>query len=759
MKIFTFFIFTFFVSAQTVTISGYIEDAKSGEKLIGANIYEPSTNLGTTSNSYGFYSFTLPKGKHTVVFSYIGYKKQIHTLDLITDKKLTVKLEIGDNISETVEVVAEREKISEKIQMSVVDIPINQIQNLPALGGEVDVLKTVQLLPGVQSGSEGTSGIYVRGGGPDQNLIMIDDAPVYNASHLFGFFSIFNSDAIKKVNLTKGGFPARFGGRLSSVLEMHLKDGNMQEFSGKASIGLIASKIFLEGPINKGKTSFVISGRRTYIDILARPFMDMESGIFGYYFYDFNTKINHIFGENDRVFLSLYTGDDRLYTEEKNKRGSNKFWFGWGNLTSTLRWNHIFNNKLFSNTTVIYSKYQLYIDSEIKTKNFQNREKYTSGIEDFGAKIDFEYHLSPENTYRFGLNAINHKYNPGASSYKGSQIDTVIVPVERFSSNEFSAYFENELRFSSLFSANLGIHSSLFTAQKKIYTSFQPRISVKYMLTSETALKASYVQMNQYIHLLTNSMIGLPTDLWLPATENVPPQKSEQISFGFATNFNQNTYEFSIETYYKTMEDLIEYLPGANFLGENKSWENKVVIGTGKAYGLEFFLQKKTGKTSGWIGYTISRSDRTFSEIENGKTFPYRYDRTHDISFVLNHKYNENWELSASWVYGTGNAVTLGIAKFQTKNPLTSSDEFFDRGTLFSKRNGHRMPAYHRLDFSVKYDFISFGKKSSLIFSLYNAYNRTNPLFIYFSTEDEKKVAKQVGLFPLIPAFNYHIEF
>jgi len=776
----SFLIFGFlasFVHAQKITISGYVQDAASGEKLLYANIFELVLGVGTISNNYGFFSLTLPttnKDSLTVVVSYIGYERWQKKLPPSKDVWLTVNMNPKVVAGKTVEVVADKyERIEKKSQMSRIDIPIRQIEMVPALLGESDVLKAIQLLPGVQSGVEGSSGLYVRGGGPDQNLILLDGATVYNANHLFGFFSVFNADAIKNVSLTKGGFPARFGGRLSSVLEISMKEGNNQKFTGQATIGLVASRFTYEGPLNKGKSSFIISGRRTYIDVLAKPFLD-KNDYGGYYFYDLNAKLNHSFSKNNHLFFSLYTGDDNFYAKQQeediNGFSSNyDFGLGWGNITSTLRWNHLYNKKLFSNLALTYSNFEFYTEMKSSWKEYgtlmeSDRIKYSSGIQDISARIDFDFLPNPRHFIKFGGNVIRHTFNPGVVQFKMSgedmaSIDTLVAPVAKHIAMEASGYIEDDFKLTSALKMNLGIHASLFSVNKKLYSSIEPRVSVRYLL-GNWAIKSSYANMTQYIHLLTNSGIGLPTDLWVPATDKVKPQQSKQIGLGIARSLKKGLVELSVEGYYKTMNNLIEYKEGSGFLGLDTDWQNKIEFGEGRSYGVEFFLQKKSGKTTGWLGYTLSWSDRKFEELNFGKRFPFRYDRRHDIALVLNHSISSKIELSCNWIYGTGNAISLGTARYQGAGSLAEPTKsyYHQEITYYNQRNGFRMVAYHRLDIGVR--FIG-GKNRNRIFSIgiYNAYSRKNPFFYYFDEKEDRRVLKQVSLFPIIPSISYSWKF
>ncbi len=548
--------------------------------------------------------------------------------------------------------------------MSTIKIPIKQITKIPALLGEVDVLKAVQLLPGVQSGTEGASGLYVRGGGPDQNLVLLDGTPVYNVSHLFGFFSIFNADAIKNVELIKGGFPARYGGRLSSVLEINMKEGNLKEYKGEATIGLIASKFTFEGPIKKDRSSFIVSARRTYIDILMQPFIRSQSGeqdvSTGYYFYDLNGKINYKLNEKNWWYLSIYNGDDKFYYKNKpysylydgvRYEEESKANIGWGNITGALRWNHQFNDKLFSNVTTTYSRYKFLIsDYEAQSETTDsthtqtiNSLAYFSGIYDWNGKIDFDYIPSPNHYFRFGANGIYHTFQPGATNFTYSSQTTNIdstIGNKNIYASEFAIYAEDDWKISNHIKANIGLHLSGFLVNEKFYYSAEPRFSARYLFKNDWSIKTSFATMQQYIHLLTNSNIGLPTDLWVPAIDSVLPQKSQQVAFGVAKTLGKK-YLFSVEGYYKWMENLITYKEGANFINTSDNWENKIETGKGWSYGAELFLQKKTGKLTGWIGYTISWTFRQFENLNFGEPFPYKYDRRHDVSIVTSYKINK----------------------------------------------------------------------------------------------------------------------
>lgn len=765
---------------QKVTISGYVEDASSGEKLIGCNIYHKPSQSGTVTNNFGFYSITLDQAETIQLeISYIGYT--LNTLKLKGDVSQSVNVKMkGEVVFEEIEIIASKDKkIENETQMSTIDVPILQIKKIPALMGETDVLKALQLLPGVQSGGEGQAGLYVRGGSPDQNLILLDGVPVYNANHLFGFFSVFNAEAIKDVTLIKGGFPARYGGRLSSVLEINLKDGHQQEFHGDVSIGLVGSKLTLEGPINKGKTTFLVSGRRTYIDLLAKPFIKQSfsqsgsEGDTGYYFYDVNAKVNHTFSQKDRIYLSVYGGNDKFYFNQQDKGiGARDFTdnkLGWGNLTGALRWNHVIHDKLFMNTTLTYSKYRLRTDVSLGTE-FEDKSKelislgYLSGIRDYAAKIDFDYVPSPRHFIRFGSNVILHQFNPGQfdleriSAFNGPNFkQTLGQPIKN--ATELALYAEDDFEITKKLKINAGLHLSGFSVDDAFYTSLQPRLSMRYLLPRGIGLKASFATMRQFINLLSFEGIGLPTDLWLPTTARVKPQESWQAAIGAAKTIG-NDYEISLEAYYKRMDNLIAYKDGSGIF-ELTDWQDRITQGKGEAYGLELFLQKKTGKLSGWIGYTLAWNNRQFSDLNEGRSFPYRYDRRHDLSVVAIYELSKKINISGTWVYGTGNAVMLPKSRYGATSTYGNNFTYINSVEQYGDRNSYRMNPYHRLDIGINFIKTRSNRTRTWSVGAYNAYANNNPFFVYFDTDFDtnERVLKQVSLFPLIPYVTYSLKF
>jgi outer membrane receptor for ferrienterochelin and colicin len=787
---------SFLATAQKITVSGYVRDKSTGESLINANIYQKESLSGTISNEYGFFSLSLDAGLNTLVFSYVGYNKIESELILINDTNLLVELDMMTELEEVKVYGNEVSKVT-RTQMSMIEIPTATFTKVPLLLGEPDVLKVIQLLPGVQSGTEGTSGIYVRGGGPDQNLFLLDGVPVYNANHLFGFFSVFNPAAVKTVKLYKGGFPARFGGRLSSVIDIRMKEGNMKELKGEFSIGLISSRFSLEGPIVKDKTSFIISGRRTYIDLLARPLIEIVNRstdgydyMGGYYFYDLNAKINHIFSDKSRLYFSSYLGLDKAYTIEEGYfvenhiRYDDRFESGlkWGNITNALRWNYVFNPKLFSNFTFTYSKYNFNVGSESMRVNTRDNKKiedifdYDSGIEDFAARIDFDYFPSARHSVKMGIGSIYHTFTPGVNHFRFIDEENVAAPRDTtFGNNNVAAkeiriFGEDIFDISKKFQVNIGAHFSLFNVQGRNYSSFEPRASLRFLGSEKWSVKASYAKMSQYIHLLSTSTISLPTDLWLPATKLVEPQVSHQVAVGGFYKLPKG-FDLSAEMFYKSMDNLIEYREGASFTGIGEGWESKIETGIGWAYGMEVLLEKSIGKTTGWLGYTWTKSDRKFENLNFGRIFPAKYDRRHDFSLVLTHQLFDDIDIGLTWVFGTGNATTLALQRYSTGNVSYSR---WGTGIVeyYGGRNNYRMPSYHRLDLGVNFHRQKKWGTRTWSLGVYNACNRQNPFYLFWGYdtisgynedgwyyEDSKPALKQLSLFPLIPSISYTFKF
>ncbi len=770
------------------TISGYVREAVSGESLIGVNIYLSDHKTGTVTNTYGFYSITLPAADSVgLVVSYVGFTPEIVKITLQKDTELNINLKPNIVLDEVTVTADRREKQSESVKMSTIKLQLAQIKNVPSLLGEKDVLKVLQLMPGVQKGSEGSSGLYVRGGGPDQNLIILDDAIVYNASHLFGFFSLFNGDALKSVELTKGGFPARYGGRLSSVLEMNMKEGNKEEWHGDGGIGLISSRMTVEGPLKKGKSSILLSGRRTYADLIIYPFMKNEKT--GYYFYDFNAKINYDFGRNNKLYMSGYFGQDKFYLKNNTNSYNENTGFHWGNATGTLRWNHLFTNKLFSNASAIYSNYTFGLYDKYKdiAENKNYYAEYYSGIRDFSLKYDLDWLPNPNHWIKAGAISIFHRFNPHAFVEEDVPNNTSTKNVIYTNGIESGLYIEDTWQPVQTLKINGGLRFSHFIATKNQYHFFEPRLSVAWRLNNDLALKGSYASMNQYIHMISNTGISLPTDLWVPTTDRIKPQQSRQVALGLVKDISKHNLSFSLEGYYKTMNNTLAYKEGATFLSFDDpgaasyiNWENNVTAGHSWSYGVELLLQKKEGRLTGWIGYTLSWTQMQFDSINFGRKYFARYDRRHDISVVATYKLNDHITLSGTWVYGTGNAVTLPASKYYLFQNYPDSyqmpggwpREFNPDGRYvndLTEKNNFRMGPYHRLDLGIQFHKMKKWRERIWEISVYNVYNRKNPFLYYNDTKtvidphsmgpSEIGILKQVSIFPIIPSVTYSFKF
>ncbi len=786
------------------TISGYVTDGISSETLIGTNIFEQNRWIGTSTNPFGFYSITLPEGDAALSFSYLGYATQICRFRLEKDTLLNIRLLTDNQLEEVVVLSNKKETGIHATAMSALDVPMKQIRNTPVVLGEADLLKTIQLLPGVQAGMEGFSGLHVRGGGPDQNLILLDGIPIYNADHLLGVFSIFTPEAMKKVTLFKGSFPARYGGRLSSIIDIRTNDGDMQNYHGTISVGLLTSKLHFEGPIIKNKTSFCLTGRRTYLDLVARPFLP-EDKKYNYYFYDINAKVNHKFSDRSRLFLSFYKGKDHYdYKRDKEYDGyddgprlyfyNSKININWGNTIAAGRWNYVFNNKLFSNTTVAYNHYQMSMADSYKKEATGTEKKtntdpmhnetytynsdYRSGIHDVSIQTDFDYTPAPNHHIKFGGSYLNHTFRPEVTTSNVREAENGSVAqdtIYKDSSNsnlhghECALYAEDDFNIGTRLSINAGIHLSLFYTQGKGYFSAQPRLSARYRLNKDYAIKGSFTQMEQYVHLLSSSAISLPTDLWVPVTQNIRPIRSFQYAVGgYYTGIKG--WEFSLEGYYKDMHNVLEYQDGASFFGTSGGWQEKVEMGRGRSFGLEILAQKTLGKTTGWLAYTIAKSDRQFKDgsINYGERFPYKYDRRHNINFCVNHQFSERFDIGLTWIFNTGGAATLAEQRTGTIN-----------GNLLDyieHRNNYRLPVSHRLNLGVNFHKKVRRGTHTWNISVYNAYNAMTPNLIYLEEEyigqehigeggvpettwkRKTRLIKQT-LLPCIPSVTYTFKF
>ena len=764
---------------EKVTLSGYIRDSLSRETLIGASLQTKNPVKGISTNQYGYFSISLPKGRYVFLLSYVGYFPMEVEIDLQEDIVRDFFLLSKSSLSQEIVISSRRRDLNVKsAQMGQIDLSINKVKSLPVLFGEVDPLKTLQLFPGVSNAGEGNSGIYVRGGGPDQNLILLDDAVVYNSGHLFGFFSIFNGDAIKNISLIKGGMPSQYGGRLSSVLDVSMKDGNMQRLQVDGGIGTISSRLSLQGPIKKDKASFIVSGRRTYIDALIKPFIKKGSQFYGsgYYFYDLNTKFNYKFSSKDRLYVSGYFGRDVF--DFVNRKRQFDVGVPWGNSTLTARWNHVFSQKLFVNTTAVYNDYNFSFNALQNDFNIGLK----SGIRDFNLKSDFDHYVSTEHKLKYGFQVTKHRFTPSVIS--GKQDSTIFAPnsTQIKWANEMSLYFQDDWELGEKLKFNYGLRWSGFqqlgpftnynldlngtrldsavykkNETVKFYQGPEPRATLRYAVNDETSLKWAVTQNRQYIHLVSNAGTTLPTDIWVPSTLRVKPQISWQYATGIFRNFKDNMFETSIEVYYKSMQNQIEYKEG--YTPSSKDTELEFVFGKGWSYGAELFLNKSKGRFTGWIGYTLAWTWRKFPDINKGKVYPAKYDRRHDLSVVGIYELNPKWKLSAVFVYATGNAITLPEKFFLIEGVLTQQ---------FSEINKYRLAPYHRLDLSATYTPIPKKVKrvnGSWVFSIYNAYNRKNPYFYYYnqtgtpSSGNIEVQATQVSLFPVIPSVTYNFKF
>ena len=765
------------IAQKKVSLSGYIRDAASGESLIGATVYIVEAQQGATANGYGFYSVSVPAGKYTVKFSYVGYGTRTESMELIENQAFNAELSNTSTLKEVEVTTTRKDENVKNTEMGTISLTMDKIKKLPVIFGETDILKALQLLPGVQSAGEGDGGFYVRGGGPDQNLVLLDEAVVYNTGHLFGFFSIFNSDAIRDVTLIKGGMPANYGGRLSSVIDVSMKEGNMKKFHAEGGIGLISSRLTLEGPIKKDKGSFMISGRRTYIDVLTKPFITGKLAGSGYYFYDVNLKANYKLGEKDRVYLSGYFGLDKFNFNSPN--GDFHANIPWGNKTATLRWNHQFNDKIFVNTSLIYNDYNF--AANFSQNNFGI--KIASGVTDYNAKSDFDYYSSFNHHFKAGVAYTYHTFIPNQVS---GQADTVVLKPNNALTkyaHEVGIYLMDEFDPAKWLRINAGIRYSWFAqigpytryeyagggdqktdsfsyssgAIAKAYGGWEPRLNMRFALNDASSIKASVARTYQYVHLVSNNGSTLPTDVWVPSTYVVKPEIAWQYSTGYFRNFLDNKLETSVEVYYKDMRNQIEYQE--NYVPNTlKDPELSYVFGHGWSYGAEFFINKTQGRFTGWIGYTLSWTYRQFPDLNNGDIYPAKYDRRHDVSIVGSYELNKKWTLSGVFIYGSGNAITLPTGFYLINGQVQE---------VFSKINAYRLPSYHRLDLSAIYT--PQHKKprrwqGSWAFSIYNVYDRHNPYFLYADVPGSLQSGVnvkvyEVSIFPIIPSITYNFKF
>ena len=763
------FFIPLFINAQNKhTISGYISDSASGERLIGATVFNTTTGKGAVTNTYGFFSLTDVEGISQLEFRFVGYKKKTLILYLKKDTFLTVSLERGIEIGE-VEVKAHGTKRNnpELSALSQPQITMEMIESAPVILGEQDVLKTLQFMPGIKQGAENTASFNVRGGSADQNLILLDGVPVYNVNHLMGFFSVFNTDAIKNVTLIKGGIPARYGGRLSSVLDISMKEGNLNNSSGTFSISPVSGRFTYEAPIKQDTGAFIISARRTFLDIpmIALEKLNGEGGLSGYYFYDLNAKANWIFNPRSRVYLSLYTGKDNLFSNTRSGKDSkSRYRYNWGNITTVLRWNKVFSSKLFSNFSVYYSRFEHNELAKATDESTQTLFKTTSILQDVSFKSDFDFYVSPHYTLRFGSKLSRLVFNPNIIQAKSTESDISFNNQHKTRAALGEVYIENAFDLGKL-KLNAGGRLSGYLTGEKNYFHFQPRFSANLELFPQWNITTTYTQMVQNIHLLTNSSFGMPTDLWVASTDKIGPQLARQITFGFSNQW-QNDISFNVEGYYKWMRDVVRFDEGVTFLNpKDSNWDENVLVGEGRAYGVEFMAQKNSGRLTGILSYTLSWSERKFDALNHGNWFPFKYDRRHDVSVLAEYKFDRRYKTTRSVSVGftlqSGN--NLSIPDVEYKGLLLPGNEFGDYHELYhpirqtyDNPNNFKMPTFHHLD--IGYNIVKQKTDSKSItwsFSVYNVYNRMNPWYYYKSGDK----VKQVSLFPLIPSVGFKYVF
>lgn len=780
---------------RQVTVSGFVRDKNSAESLIGASVFEINSRAGTASNNFGFFSLTLPAGDVKLQASYIGYGGRLFNLpNLNRDTVLSIDLAPSAALQEVVVTGANNTKHSVlSTQMGALEINQKTINATPVMFGEADIIKTLQLTPGVSSGTEGTAGMYVRGGNVDENLFLIDGNPVYQINHIGGIFSAFNAEAISGMDFFKSGFPSRYGGRLSSVVDVHTKEGNMKEYHGSATVGLISGNLNFEGPIVKDRTSFNISLRRTWLDVLSAPTLAIVNKITKkdgvrtrarYAFHDLNLKVNHIFNDRSRMYFSLYNGNDVLKggSSDFNTKGDDNYFnydtdlsLRWGNIMATAGWTYVFNNQLFGKVSGVFTRYHSRLKStEHNTDGREGDSDYyesfsenitNTGITDVGLRTSFDYLPAPAHHIRFGGDYLMHRFRPEYNSssawIKDEEVSAEIggeYANDLLWGHEAGMFAEDDWSLCDAVRVNAGLRFSLFNVQGKTYTGLEPRLSMRWLLGEDLSFKASYSRMNQYVHLISNSFISLPTDAWMPVTRKLKPLISDQVSAGFFYNLNKE-YNFSVEGYYKTLDNLLEYRDGHTFTPSFVNWEDKLTAGEGRSYGAEFMVRKETGRTTGWVGYGLSWSDRQFDELNLGKRYPSRFDNRHKLNIVVMHKLSPKVELSAAWSYASGNHVTLSLENYEELGhigrhnyqggyPYSGSYGTID---YFDGRNNYQLPAYHRLDLGLKiYRPKKKGRMGIWTISIYNVYSRMNPFMI---TKSDKKVVNPEGSYKYVPAF------
>jgi len=773
--------------SQNIRISGFVSEYTSRERLISSTIFESSSKSGVLSDNNGFYSLLVPSGKVALKYTFIGYKPL--QLELTLSHDTVINAFLDRSIEKIDEVLVTEQRLRNKLeskQVSIERLPLSTIKQIPALIGETDILKTLQLLPGIQSGSEGLSSLYVRGGGSDQNLILLDGVPVYNPFHLFGFLSFFNPEAINDISIMKGGFPAWYGGRVSSVVDITMKDGNADTFHSNLNIGLISSKIMIEGPIIKDKSSFLVTARRSMVDIFLKPIIGKKTP--DYLFYDATLKLNYSFSSRNRIYLTLFTGEDKIgdktLFEEITLNDINYFQtsnqkYGWGNIAASARWNYIASNKLVFDTQINFSRYR-YNDSydynfQGISKDSTNKRIYSfkhySGIREAELKHQLSYYAS-NHFFKAGISINSQRIDPdfnGIFSKSSANVTTndTILGDYAIKSTNYTVFINDEISISNKIGLNIGLRHTGYFVQRKYYLSTEPRVSVSYHATSNLTFKSAFSLSSQYIQLLPSSNIFLPTDLWVPVTKDIKPMISNQIVLATVYKPAGGNLLFTIEGYYKNFKNLIEYKEGASLLGYYYDLIDRIETGTGKAYGIEFLLEKPKGPTTGWVGYTLAWSNRRFETINQGKPFPYKFDRRHNISIVVQHRLNKHLDMNMNWVFGTGQALTLSYEKYPSFfNPLLQSEflegqHFLDDETIkyFNEKNNYRLPAYHRLDIGFNWNINPAKNHHLLSFGLYNAYNRLNAFSVYYGGGKKHSSLKKYTLFPILPYISYTYRF
>jgi outer membrane receptor for ferrienterochelin and colicin len=778
--LFLLILFPFIGNAQNITISGIITD-ENGEPLVGATVLDMNSQKGVITNNNGFYSLSIQTTETTVQYSFSGMEKVNQSFLLKKDTIINIKFKSA--VLKEIVVKSNRDINSEKISSIV--LPLEQIKKIPSIGGEIDIIKALGLTPGVSNGTEGSAGLYVRGGTPDQNLILLDDAVVYNPNHIFGLLSVFNSDAIKNVELIKGGFPARYGGRLSSVLDITMKEGSLEKKRTDFGVGIIASRILLERPIIKDKLSILFAARTSYLGLLKSPqyFAYKSNGrsdYFNYVLYDTNLKLQYKINDKNQLYFSFYAGEDNLYSFDKSTISSNdkkstisenKTYLNWGNRTATLRYNNIISPKIFWKNILTYSKfdYNTKVNSNLDSLKQISSYKIASGLEDFSYKTSIDFIPNGKHYVKTGLEIIYHNYTPQSKTYETNDSSkNNLYSVEKVYALETAAFIEDEWKITDRLKSNFGLRFNNYHVNKTNYYSFEPRLMLISNLGKDFFLKIAYSKMQQNVHLLTNSGVGFQNDIWVPSTDKIRPQKSEQWALGISKYLKKLNLDVSIETYYKRMTNLIDYKEGENIISSSTKWEKTVEIGgIGVSKGLEFFIHKKSGRLNGFISYTLSKTDRQFSKINNGETFPFKYDSPHNFASTFNYQINKSWDFSGTWVFKIGEPITLPIYTIESQNTISAvSPVYF----IYSKRNEYRLPNYHRLDIGINRTHISKkGNKSVLSVSVFNAYNRNNIFYIIVvnerfkntqtGKEDIRQILKEKSLFPILPSVSYSKSF